>query len=350
VTGTLLDDILELASVPAPTFAEERRLAWLERKLSAAPGHRERDAAGNLIWACGEGAPQVLVLAHVDTVFPENVPLTFEISDGRVVGPGIGDNAAAVVAVVHAVPWLLSAGPTLPFAVAFTVGEEGLGDLRGAHEACERLGPSRVLAVEGHGLDHVIVDAVGSVRLSVRISGPGGHSWQDRGTPSAVHAVLSLGSELVGLATPDAPVNVGLVSGGQSINSIAAEAELVVERRALDEEPLARFEEQVRELAAAQPLTAAVERVGRRPAGRLDRNDRILETVRRLRCGLDLPDELTAGSTDANAALARGIPALTLGVGRGGRMHTTEEWLEVSSLELGLRQLEATLDALLRPT
>jgi acetylornithine deacetylase/succinyl-diaminopimelate desuccinylase-like protein len=349
VTDALLGDLLELAAVPAPTFAEEARAAWVERRLAGAPGRRERDAVGNLIWRWGEGRPRLLVLAHLDTVFPADGPLRFEREGSRVVGPGIGDNAAAVVAVVHAVSTLLGRGDVAPGAVAFTVAEEGLGDLRGARAACAALDPEAAVAVEGHGLDEVLVDAVGSVRARVRVTGPGGHSWGDRGAPSAIHALLGLASGLVEADAPNAPVNAGLVSGGQSINSIASVAELVIEQRALDEDTLRRFEAQLESLGVSPPLAISVEPVGRRPAGRLDRADPLLATVRRVRAEVGLPDALGAGSTDANAALDAGIPALTLGVARGGRMHTHEEWIDADSLGAGLRQLEGVLAALLAP-
>lgn len=345
----MIDDLLELAAVPAPTFSEGARADWLERRLAGAPGRSERDPAGNLLWRWGAGRPRVLVLAHLDTVFPAETPLRFERSGARLVGPGIGDNAAALVTVVEAVSALLRGAPVGPGAVAFTVGEEGLGDLRGARAACEALRPEAAIAVEGHGLDEVLVDAVGSVRARVRVAGPGGHSWSDRGTPSAIHALLALATSLLEPAGLDAPVNVGLVSGGQSINSIANKAELVVEQRALDEPTLARFEVRLGTLAVAPALTVSAELVGRRPAGRLDRTDPLLQAVRRVRAELDLPDELGAGSTDANAALAAGIPALTLGVARGGGMHTRREWIDADSLRLGLRQLEGVLTALLAP-
>src|SRR5262249_53805875 len=153
------DDLLALAAVPAPTFAEAPRLEWLERRLDGAPGRRARDAIGNLIWSWGDGAPRLLLLAHVDTVFPTEVPLGCERAGERLAGPGIGDNAAAVVATTHAVRELLERGPAAPGAVAFTVGEEGLGDLRGARAACDALRPEAALAVEGHGLEQVLVDA-----------------------------------------------------------------------------------------------------------------------------------------------------------------------------------------------
>jgi tripeptide aminopeptidase len=280
---------------------------------------------------------------HVDTVFPAAEELSFSVRDGRLTGPGIGDNAAAVVTVCDVVSTL---GAGTPLAVAFTVGEEGLGNLRGAHAACEQLRPASAVAVEGHGLEHVLVDAVGSIRLRLAVAGPGGHSWQDRGTPSAVHELLRLGAGLTGAGSPATPVNIGTVAGGRSVNTIAASAELVVEMRALDDAPLERFGAEVRALSAEPPLSLVVEEAGRRPAGRLDRSSPLLAAVRSVREELGLPDTLAAGSTDANAALAHGIPALTIGVSRGGRMHSRDEWIEAASLEVGREQLRALLAAL----
>lgn len=339
----LLDDLLELAAIPAPTFAEHERIAWLERRLEDTPGKRRRDRAGSLVWTWGSEPPRLLVLAHVDTVFPLETPLSFTVSEGRIAGPGVGDNAAAVAVVLHVVSELLGGGALAPGAVAFTVGEEGLGNLRGAVAACRALRPQAVVAVEGHGLDRVFVDAIGSVRARVRVLGPGGHSWEDRGRPSATHALLELGRRLIELRTGETPVNIGVISGGRSVNTIAPEAELLVEMRAPDEAPLEQFARTLSRLAVDAPLDVQVEIVGRRPSGRLDRDSPLLATVRRARASLGLPDELSAGSTDANAALAEGIPALTLGVASGDCAHTPDEWIETASLEVGRTQLQAVL-------
>ena len=99
------------------------------------------------------------------------------------------------MAVVWAIEQMDEPPPGL--AVAFTVGEEGLGDLRGARAACAALEPHAVIALEGHGLDEVMIDHVGSVRARVAVTGPGGHSWWDRETPSAVHALVGIASDLV---------------------------------------------------------------------------------------------------------------------------------------------------------
>jgi tripeptide aminopeptidase len=346
-TEQLVADVLELVAIPAPTFAEEARLDWLEERLTSAPGQRFRDAAGNLLWTWGEGRPELAILAHVDTVFPAEMPLTFRREEGRLIGPGIGDNAAAVVVAVHAASGFLRERPARPGAVVFTVGEEGLGNLRGAVAACEGLRPVAVVAVEGHGLERVLVDAVGSARVRIRVEGPGGHSWVDRGRPSAVHGLLALGQDLLAHATPDNPVNLGTISGGQSVNTIAAQADLIAEMRSLDEDPLDAFAAAAESLVVQEPLTVTVDGVGRRPAGRLDRASPLLAAVRSVRRDLGLPDELEAGSTDANAALARGIPAVALGCSYGQGMHTTGEWIESDALKLGLRQLAGVLEKLL---
>lgn len=343
----MIADIQALARIPAPTFAEQERLAWLERRLAGRPGIRARDDAGNLVWRWGEGAPELLLLAHVDTVFDAGVPLRIRREDGWLHGPGVGDNAAGVATTIHAVEALLAEARPRAGAVAFTVAEEGSGNLAGAIAACAALRPAAAIAVEGHGLDRVALDGVGSVRARVRIRGPGGHSWQDRGRPSAVHALLRLGAALVAQGTAEAPVNVGRIGGGTTVNAIAAEAEMIVERRAVTEAELDAFAATLDGLGADPGLSIAVELIGRRAAGQLDPDAPLAAAVRAVRTELGLPDATCAVSSDANAALAHGIPAVTIGCSRGADMHAPTERIEIASLALGRAQLEALLRRLL---
>jgi acetylornithine deacetylase/succinyl-diaminopimelate desuccinylase-like protein len=342
-----LDDLIELARVPAPTFDEGERIAWLQRRLAQAPGRTVIDTAGNLIWAFDGARPRVLLLAHVDTVFARDVPHEPRIEGDRVRGPGIGDNAAAVVCAVQVVEQLAREGAAEGVAVAFTVGEEGLGNLAGARSACATLQPEIALALEGHGLSHVAVDGVGSLRARITVRGPGGHSWANRGRPSAIDEVCRIARTLSRQPRGDASTNIGLIRGGTAVNAIAAHAELVIEQRALDETLLARFGRALQMLSVEPPLTLEIEEVGRRPAGRLDRRQPLLATVRRVREELGLPDELVAASTDANAALAAGIPALCLGCATGGEMHTPDEYIDIGSLAAGREQLRSVLRAVL---
>ena len=339
----LVDDLWELAETPAPTGDEDARLAWLERRLAEAPGVRARDEVGNLVWRLGgDGRPALMVLAHVDTVFAADVDLTVDERHGWLHGPGIGDNAAAVAVAVDVVEAL---APTVarPLAVVFTVGEEGLGNLRGALHASRELRPELAIALEGHGLDDVCVDAVGSVRARLAVRGPGGHSWWDRGRPSALHALVSLLTVLLAEGTAEAPLNIGRVTGGGAINAIAADAEATIEARSLSEAALDAFAAGLGDLRLPAPLELTVEPLGRRPAGRLDHGHPLLAAVRAARADVGLPDVLSDGSTDANAALAHGIPALSIGCARGHDMHALSERIEIASLALGVSQFEGVL-------
>lgn len=343
----LIDDIVEIARIPAPTFLEDARLAWIEERIADSSGSRWRDEVGNLVWAWGGGTPKLMLAAHVDTVFDERTALEIRQEESSLVGPGIGDNAAAVGVALNVVESLLATRELEPGALVFTVGEEGLGNLRGAHAACKELKPQAFIALEGHGLHEVVVDAIGSVRVQLSITGPGGHPWVDKGDPSAVHALFELGTSLISNPPTGAHLNIGRVSGGRSVNVIADTAELLLEARADQDATLDEVLDRVGNLRLSPPLALGVEVVGRRPAGRLERDSDLLELVRKVRAELELPDALGSGSTDANAALAQGVPALTLGIASGSGMHSISERIDVDSLAVGFRQVEMVVERLL---
>ena len=162
-----------------------------------------------------------------------------------------------------------------------------------------------------------------------------------RATRARSRGLLELLAQL-----PD--VNIGLIDGGEAVNGIARRAEATVELRSIDEDELERAAARFAALRAPEGLELRVETVDRRPAGRIDPTHPLVEAVRSTRAELGLPDDLQDGSTDANAALAAGIPALSIGCARGGDMHTPDEWIERASIPLGVAQLEGVLRRLLK--
>ncbi|MEX2501219.1 MAG: M20/M25/M40 family metallo-hydrolase [Trueperaceae bacterium] len=350
----LLRSVCEVA---APPFAEQRRaehVASVLRRVGHAPGI---DAAGNVVVDLpgGEG-PTVALVAHLDTVFGPDVDVTVrEVAENRWEAPGIGDNSASVAVLLHLAAEVrrgtVERRPRLM--LAFTVGEEGLGDLRGVrHVVAERGGDLDVLlAVDGH-LGTVVDAGVGSTRYKLAFAADGGHAWGDYPSPSAVHALGDAIHAVQRIEVPDAPrssLNVGVIQGGSAINAIAEEAWAMLDLRSLDAatlEAMAReAEKRVRSVARRHDVRLHVERVGDRPAGRSD--DGALTTiVRDTLCAHGHEVRVAASSTDANAAMAAGVPALCFGVYRGGDAHRLGEWADPTSLPDGVRVLREVLTRL----
>ncbi len=348
--ATIAADAVTLAELHGGTGHESVRIDWLQRRLADAPGGRHVDDVGNLVWAFGPRPYRLAVLVHVDDVFSDAVARGVTLRDGWLCGPGIGDNAIAVATAVAVAERVLAPpgapGP-LPVAVVFTVGEEGLGGLRGARHACRELAPEAVLALEGHGCDRIFVDAVGSLRARLTVTGPGGHSWWDRGRPSAIHELARLLHAMVTSPPASLSVNVGLIDGGTGVNAIAAQASATVEWRSADQAALSRQEAALPGLEAGPGLRLSAERLDARPAGSVPIGHPLVTAVRRARRSVGLPGTAADGSTDANAALAAGIPALALGCCEGADMHAPTERIRASSIATGAAQLRAVLTEIL---
>jgi tripeptide aminopeptidase len=339
VLDDLVRDTLALCAIPAPTFAEGERAAAVAALLADGGLEPLHDDAGNVLARVGGDGPAVVVAAHLDTVFPEGTPCTPRRERGRLYGPGIGDNCVAIATLIELGRLLAKTrrAPSQPVLLAATVGEEGLGDLRGIRAVLDAQPATAVVALEGHGIDSVVTVGIASARYVATYRGPGGHSWRDRDRPSAVHALLEAGTSAVAEGAP-ASVNVGVVAGGLSVNSVAGEARMEIDVRAETDDVVdaacARIEKVLRKVPRG--IDADVVQAGRRPGGRLPNGHPLLREVRRARTRAGLgPAREDAASTDANAALAREIPAVTLGLTRCAGIHREDEWIELAPLAAG---------------
>lgn len=348
----VLADARRICAVPAPTFHEQARADLVSRLFAEAGLDPVRDGVGNVVAAFGEGRPEdaVVFAAHLDTVFSAETEIAFSEHDGRLAAPGLGDNSLAVAALVELARRLPMRRPGRRVVLAATVGEEGLGDLRGVKALLDERPCAAFVAVEGQMLDSLTVAATGSIRFRIVVRGPGGHPWSDRENPSAIHALLDPLSGLVAaLRERGLVANVGLIGGGTVINAIAAEAWAEVDVRSEDEAALRWAAERVHAAFAAvgDGLSIEIAELGHRPGGRIDPDHPLVVAARRAReqAGLDAAPEL-ASSTDANAAHGRGIPSITVGVTTGGNAHRLDEYIDLAPLPAGLAALEALAVAL----
>jgi len=351
---------IAVAQIAAPTGDEAERGRWVARRLrECGLSDVHTDAAGNVIGrrpGSQELAP-VVVCAHLDTVFPAETNLAVRREGGRLIGPGINDNGrglAAMLALAGEVDGARLACRR-PIEFVATTGEEGTGDLRGAKHYFGDRGQSAhcMIAIDGAGDRRIIHRALGSLRFKISYNGPGGHSWAAFGAPNAVHAAAGAASRLAALALPSEPrttLSVGRIAGGISVNAIPESAWLEADLRSTSAEILDAFERAIREIAQAsadqenarrslgtRPLTVGIERIGSRPCGETPaEHDLVRGAIEATRLSGREP-ELALASTDANAAISHGIPAIAIGAGgNGGDAHTLDEWFENTHGPVGI--------------
>ena len=338
----IVDEAAAICAVPAPTFAESERAALVQDLLVSAGLAAQIDAAGNVVARVGGDGPALALVAHLDTVFPDLTTVSIVRDGVRLTGPGIGDNALGIAAMLYVARALAQTPPSRPVLFAATVGEEGLGDLSGVTALLDSEQIRALIAVEGHGIDCLAVGGIASIRLRAEFSGPGGHSWSDRGRGSAIHALIGAGERALAAAAP-AAFNIGVIEGGTTVNAIAQSATMVIDIRHGDPRVVSAAHARVeRTLATGLPdgVSVQVTVVGNRPGGANRPNDPLLEAARAARTavGLGPADEIFA-STDANAAYARDIPAIGIGVTRGDFAHREDEWIAVPPIALGVASL-----------
>jgi len=354
-------ETVRIAEIPAPTFAEAERASYIaERFRDLGLEQVTTDEAGNVYGLLpGEGKAALAFLAHMDTVFPGDLSHAVSRRHGRLYGPGVGDNSAGLSGMLGALSAMQATGarPRRPVWVVATVGEEGLGNLRGAGAATNRLGGEvdAMVAVEGSFFGRLSHTAVGSRRFKITCRAPGGHSWHDFGRPSAVHVLARIAAAITDLPIPREPrttFNIGRFEGGIGVNVIAEEACLLLDMRSIDGQTLDDLAARVRDVAgreAGRDAHVEVREVGFRPAGGLAPDHGLVRVCAAVLRRLNVSPQYSPASTDANIPLSQGIPAVTLGVTRGGGAHTRGEWIEIAPMVRGVQQLVLATVALADP-
>ena len=343
--------LTELARIPAPSNQEELRaefcLNWLR---SQGAENAYIDEALNVIYPIGDdgGNDLMVFMAHSDVVFPDTTPLPLKIENGRIYCPGVGDDTANAVALMTNAGYIARKKLTpkgCGVLLVINSGEEGLGNLKGSRKIMADFGHRVKEFVTFDGNANVVVTkAVGSRRYRVIVTTEGGHSYARFGAPNAIAQLSQIISRLYEITVPDigrTTYNVGTISGGTSVNTIAQNAEMLFEFRSDEREGLsimqAHFDRIVEEFRS-NGVQIQTEVVGDRPCG-LDVDnsalaDRAAEAVQ---AHYGLAPHFGVGSTDCNVPLSMGIPAICPGCVMGWGAHTREEYVEIDSLLPGLK-------------
>lgn len=366
---------IELCEIAAPTGAERARGEAVGHWLRGAGCAVATDAVGNVIArrpGSGAVSGRVVLSAHLDTVFDADQPLRVVragerspyrnrtvVPDGELHGPGITDDAAGLAAVIAVAQALAVSGIQTEQEIEFvaTVGEEGRGNLRGAQHFFSQRNAKAVSAfvtIDHPHPNEIVHRGVGSRRFAVEFSGPGGHAWEDFGRYNPAHTLAAAADRIAMLTAPSeskATVNIGRIEAGRAVNAIPESARMEVDLRSESAAALNALEMGLRTAVtqAHEKETAhsrvgegingefAIEVLGRRPAGMTPSEVPLVQAALQALEAEGFEPELAAASTDANAAMAAGVPAIALGWGgRSGDLHSTREYFAPAGREHSL--------------
>ena len=339
-----------ITEIPAPPYKEKIRAEYYQKRMQEL-GFKDAaiDAEGNVIAlrkGTGGGRPKLVLSAHLDTVFPEGTDVTVKEKDGVILAPGIGDDSRGLAALLSLIKAMNANEIATVGDILFvgTVGEEELGNLRGVKALFrDHADIDAFISIDGLGITRVVNRATGSHRYEFIFTGPGGHSFQEFGLPSAIHAMGRAIAKISDLQTPSDPkttFTVGTVSGGTSVNAIAAEARMAVDMRSNSTDELLKLEARLLDLVKqavveenarwkTDKLSVEVKLIGDRPAGTVAMDSPLVEATRRAVAAVTrgLSPTFGGASTDSNIAMSLGIPAVTIGGGgEGGNWHSRNEW------------------------
>lgn len=360
-----LQEQIELTEIPAPTFEEEVRGEEYKRRLiDLGIKNVQTDRVGNVFGirpGTGKG-PKIFVSAHLDTVFPNGTDIKATIKDGKVYAPGISDDGRGLTVVLGLIRALDHAQIQTTGDIIFgaTVGEEGLGDLRGVKAFFEdHKDIDGFISIEPGDPSRDTYLATGSHRYSVTYKGTGGHSFGNFGMPSAIHALgraIALISEIQTPTHPKTTFNVGTITGGTSVNTIAQHANMVIDMRSTDHDELLKLEKQVLSIIEQakveenkrwnkEVINVDVELVGKRPAGSQPADALIVQAALASTQAVGFEARLDEpSSTDSNVPISLGIPAVTLGGGgKFGGAHTLEEYFDPTDAFYGVQKIFLTI-------
>ncbi|MGB1634452.1 MAG: M20/M25/M40 family metallo-hydrolase, partial [Flavobacteriaceae bacterium] len=349
---TTLKRHIELTEIEAPPFKEARRAkVFADYFKTFGMDSVWIDTEGNVLGLLqgSEGNRTVALDAHLDTVFPEGTEVKVRIENDTLYAPGIGDDTRGLSMLLTLLETIKTEQiqPKDDLLFVGSVGEEGLGDLRGVKHLFRSGGPriDAWIAIDGGAIGRVNNKGLGSYRYRITFSGPGGHSWGAFGLANPHHALGQAITNFVQTADaytskgPKTSYNVGVISGGTSINSIPFESVMEIDIRSVDPARLEVMEslledavnqallDQNQRKRRGPELTVKIDKIGNRPSGELSDQLPLVQRTLAATQAFGITPYLTRGSTNSNIPIAKGIPAVTIGRGGdGGNAHSLDEW------------------------
>ena len=344
-------NLIELTEIAAPPFLEGERAKALEKMfVDAGVDNVSIDEVGNVVALKKgtEGGKVIALDAHLDTVFPEGTSVNVQQRGDTLFAPGIGDDTRGLAMLLTIFKAMKNSNIKTKADIWFvaSVGEEGLGDLRGVKHLFRNGAPKidSWISIDGGSIGRVNNAGLGSVRYKALFTGKGGHSWGAFGLANPHHALgyaikeFSVNAKKYTDEGPKTSFNIGRMGGGTSVNSIPFESWMEVDMRSVDKDRLVEIDslfkasmqtalEEYNNSGIDDKISLELIKIGDRPSGELSIDTPLVQRAISATTLFGATPSLTRGSTNSNIPISLGIPAITIGRGGiGGGAHSLNEW------------------------
>lgn len=352
--SAFLDDLRLLSGIDCGTHNKagvDRVGAWIQARCAAngwATRVHPRPKGGDIVEARvpGNGSRRLLLLAHMDTVYPDGVATArpVRIEGDILLGPGTTDMKAGLLAGMYALEALQAVEHT-PFGEVvylFTADEEtGSVESRPLIEETARACDAALVLEAARASGAVVGARKGVWDYELQVHGRSAHAGVE--PEKGRNALLELAHKIVALqglngVLPGVTVNVGVAAGGTATNVVPETATAHLEARAFEPEGLRAADERIRAIVAEPTLPDTsidlIVRKGFPPMPRTAANERLAAMAAEIAADLGFPLEAvaTGGASDASLVAGTGTPVLD-GLGPiGGDDHSPREWISVSSI------------------
>jgi len=357
---TLLTNIVMVGEIPAPTFREEKRRRFLVNRFNQYNlMNCSTDEVGNGLGIIpGEvGDRNILIVAHLDTVFDESIDHTISIETKRINGPAVGDNSLGVATLATLPAMLEELGLTFNSNLILMGSARSLGhgNIEGVRFFLDNTDmPIHAgICIEGVKLGRLSHTSIGMARCEITYRLPEEYDWTRFGAVGSIVTINELINRILEIPVPRRPkttIVLGSITGGRSFNTIATDAVLRFEIRSESNEMVQELRQQIEDIAAEvsshNGSEVEIQILAQRKPGGISFSHPLASNARTIMKSLGITPRVSPSTSELSAFIDQGIPALTLGLTNGENLNKPDENIEIMPIYSGLTQLLGVLIAI----
>lgn len=361
LVGQVLSNLIYINEKPAPTFNEDLRCEEFLRRLSDGDlmGNCSADDMMNAygILPGSQGDRNILIVAHLDTVFNDDTDHSVRVQPGFAEGAGVGDDSLGLAAVAS-LPALLKDLDINLRSNLILMGSSrslGRGNIEGLRFFLDNsdFNINAGVCLEGVKLGRLSYSSIGMLRGELIHIIPETYDWTRFGATGAVENMNEVIDKILGIPLPRQPrttIVLGSLEAGTSFNMVATKAILRFEIRSESEEVVKDLEEQFNYIAQESAANTGAEVhfnvLARRKPGGIAFSHPLTNIAKEIIQRLDIKPRLSPSTSELSAFIDKDIPALTIGLTDGENHMQPNERVFLGPLTKGLAQLVSLIQAI----